>query len=189
MTMQAGVTISARANAWRGIPDNLASEVTPILVTLTNDGKASLLLRYSEFKLVSSSGQQFAALPPFDIKENISQPIDPLAYPPIGFRVAPYLSPFYPGLVPFSGPFASARWYYNHYYPTWVRIHLPTTNMLQKALPEGVLESGGRITGFLYFENVGDDVARVDFMADLVSARDGARVATLSLPLLVEARL
>jgi hypothetical protein len=57
--------------------------------------------------------------------------------------------------------------------------------MIVKALPEGVLEPGGRVTGFVYFEEV-EDVPRVRFVAQLVNASTGARFGTLTIPFVVD---
>jgi hypothetical protein len=51
---------------------------------------------------------------------------------------------------------------------------------LYRALPEGVLEPGGRVTGFLYFEDI--DVGKDDkatFVTDLVNASTGQTVGAI----------
>jgi hypothetical protein len=169
-------------NAWEGTPDNLRGEVTPVLVTITNNSPHPVRLRYNEFRLVSPTGQSFAALPPFQIEGNVWERVTTVAYPPVGFGLAPYLSPYYPGMPYYYGPYVYDSFYYNRYYPVFVRVQLPTGDMLQKALPEGVLEPQGRITGFLYFEHVSNDVARVDFRADMINAQTNQQLATVSIP-------
>lgn len=54
--------------------------------------------------------------------------------------------------------------------------------MLRKGLPEGVLEPGGRVTGFLYFEGIGPDVDRVRLLADFPDAVTDERVTRLGIP-------
>ena len=63
--------------------------------------------------------------------------------------------------------------------------------MVQKALPEGVLEPGGRMAGVLYFENVDigdvngdDDMGR--FSMDLVDASTTRAIGTISIPLEID---
>jgi hypothetical protein len=180
-----GVRLEARVGAWRGVPDNLAAEVTPVLVTVTNEGDQPLRLRYNDFTLVSPSGKAFAALPPFNIEGAVGQYVDPLEYPLLGFGVAPYLSPYYPWLVPFHGPVAFDSLYYRRYYPAFVRIDLPTGDMIRKALPEGVVEPQERVAGFLYFEHVGGEVAQVDLKAELINAHTSEQFATVRIPFLV----
>src|SRR5690606_18914943 len=87
--------------------------------------------------------------------------------------VAPHLRRYYPWIEPYGGYYPSVIDYYDRYYPQFLRIPLPTGDMIQKALPEGVLMPGGTLTGFLYFENVDGDVPSVDFTAELVEATNG----------------
>ena len=62
--------------------------------------------------------------------------------------------PVYPGLTTFAGPLMCDPFFYASYYPRFVQLQLATGDMVQKALPEGALQPGGRMTGFLYFDNV-----------------------------------
>jgi hypothetical protein len=48
-------------------------------------------------------------------------------------------------------------------------------------LPEGVLDNGGRITGFLYFGGL-DHPQSVSFTADLVDASTGAHFGRIVIP-------
>jgi len=178
----AGITIIARADAWSGFPENL-QEVTPILVTIDNGGDAPVRIRYNEFALVAPTGKRYAAIPPFNVEGTAVESIG-VRYP--GFWVAPYYSHYYPFLRPYGGYFPFDRYYYDAYYPQFVRIRLPTADMIQKALPEGVLEPGGRITGYVYFENVDGDVPQVDFTAELHDAATGRPFGVVRIPFLVE---
>ncbi|MBA3548511.1 MAG: hypothetical protein H0T76_18670 [Nannocystis sp.] len=169
---QAGVHIVASAAAWRGFPSDLDDIVEPMLVTITNDSGRSLEIRYEHFDLLTPGGVIFVALPPFQISVVTFEPAYGMGGPVLGFgfSVAPYLSPWYPGWTVYGGPFPFHSGYYAGYYPyysSYERITLPTGDMIQKALPEGVLAPGGRITGFLYFEQV-TDVSRVAFVARLI---------------------
>jgi hypothetical protein len=71
--------------------------------------------------------------------------------------------------------------------PALVEIELPTADMISMALPEGVLDPAGRITGFLYFEDVEDlDIASVDFTINLINADSGTQFGTVRLPFVVQ---
>lgn len=63
---------------------------------------------------------------------------------------------------------------------------LPTIEMREAALPEGTLEDGGEVYGFLYFEKVAKEEIGLTFKNDLVDASDGKTFGTISIPLLVE---
>lgn len=165
-----GVTIIARADAWSGFPERL-EEVTPVRVTIENNSGVPIRLRYSRFKLVAPTGQTYAAIPPFDIEGTEIESVGQYGY--TNFYVAPHLRRYYPWIEPYGGYYPSVNDYYDRYYPQFLRIPLPTGDMIQKALPEGVLMPGGTLTGFLYFENVDGDVPSVDFTAELVDATNG----------------
>jgi hypothetical protein len=86
-----GVTIVARPNAWSGRPFNLADEITPLKVTIRNHSGHPLRIQYGEFWLVGANGQDYAALPPTDIRGAVNAQ---LAYPdPPRVVPAAYLEP------------------------------------------------------------------------------------------------
>ena len=175
----AGVRVVARPNAWRGLPTDLAREVTPILVTIDNGSTVPLRVRYEQFALEAQDGRRFAGLGPFDITGTTTELV-PAAFirPHFGLTWGTWHRY---GLA--HQPFLYDPFYYDPY----VRrpVALPTGEMVQKALPEAVIEPGGRSTGFVYFEPV-EDVTRVVFRAELVHARTGERFAIASIPFVVE---
>lgn len=177
----AGVEIEARAGAWRGVPQTLEQEVTPLLVTITNNSDQPMLIRYSAFRLSGVNGKQFGAMPPFDIDEEVTETITVDAFPYTGFTVAPYLRRYYPRLTA-ADAFLLDRAFYSRMVPVFRTIRLPTGDMVQKALPEGVLAPGSRVAGFLYFEDLDDDVANVTFTADLLNASTQASFGNISIP-------
>jgi hypothetical protein len=190
MASAAGVHVTVKADSWAGWPREL-TEVIPLLVSVENKSGHPVRLRYKEFQLAPPTGAARAALPVFDIRgrETVGTTgvlSGPYPYILDGFLVAPYLAPLYPHLHPFRGPFAFDPLFYSTYYPAFRSIPLPTGDMVLKALPEGVLEPGGRITGFLYFR--GDDVEgdRATFQMDVVDARTGRTVGTARVPLEID---
>lgn len=183
----AGVTVEARAGAWRGLPRNLEAESIPLLVEITNDSDHSVRLRYNEVKLVAPDGEMYRAIAPYRVEGAVSQTVDAPAYAATRFRIAPYLSRYYPIYDPVIGDFVHDPLYYDTYVPARVRVDLPTTDMISMALPEGVLEPNGRITGFLYFEDVEDlDIQQVDFEIDLIDAETGTQFGSISIPFVVQ---
>lgn len=184
----AGVHIVASAGAWSGFPSDLDDIVTPMLVTITNDGPRPLEIRYEHFALQTPGGVVFAALPPFQVKGFTLDPLNNLGPTAgFGFSVAPYLSPYYPGWTVYGGPFPFNSGYYGGYYgfySAFGQIRLPTSDMLQRALPEGVLAPGGRISGFVYFDHV-LDVVRVAFVARLIEV-GGQEFGMIGIPFVVD---
>jgi hypothetical protein len=96
--------------------------------------------------------------------------------------IAPWYAPYYYAPVsPWRYPWVYDPLYYDTYYPRW-EIDLPTSDMLERALPEGVIEPGGRVTGFVYFPTIANDLDHVTFEASLSDGPDGERFAMLAVP-------
>lgn len=162
---RSGVTVTADGSVWDSSPKSLPSEITPVWVTLHNATGRSLRVQYDEFTLRGSSGAIYPALAPYVLRQSRSRPA--FEVPDGGyldnFQVAAYLAPFYPWLPVWSGPLPrgpstqSVAW----------RAGLPSAGMLDRALPEGVLESGGTASGFLYFQKVDVRESRATFLAGL----------------------
>ena len=55
-----------------------------------------------------------------------------------------------------------------------------------QALPQGVVESGGEVSGFIYFEKVDPEERRVRFRLDLAEAEEGTIFGTATIPFRVE---
>src|SRR5262249_40500743 len=152
----AGVTVEAHADAWQWVPKDLDAKVTPLLVTLENKSDRPILVRYNRFHLTTGAGRQYSAMPPYDINGTVSETytVRNAHYPYAAFAIAPYLSRWYPAMRRYSGAFLYDPIYYDPYLTRFREIQLPTADMVQRSLPEGVLEPGGRLTGFVYFERV-----------------------------------
>ena len=181
-----GVSIEARAGAWNGVPQNLEAESIPLLVEITNNGDQPIRLRYNEMQLVAPDGSTFNAIPPYSVEGDVAENVD-VRFRGTGFHVAPYLSRYYTVYDPFTGTFFYDRVYYDRYVPASINVELPTSDMISMALPEGVLDPGGRIQGFLYFEDVEDlDIPSVDFTVALVDANTEERIGTVTIPFTVQ---
>jgi hypothetical protein len=66
------------------------------------------------------------------------------------------------------------------------RFHLPTKSMLRRGIPEGVVNNGGFIRGFLYFQKPSSGDHSLEFTAKLVDARSGQQLGTIRVPFIVE---
>lgn len=188
-----GVNVLVQADEWPG-DVSVRNYVLPVRVVIENNSDAPVRLRYNEFALVGTDGTRYSAIPPFGVDGAIQEPELVDGYTPIGspaftysgFEVAPYHAPMYPGMTAYGSPFTYDPVYYDRYYTYWERIELPTTRMLSLALPEGVIQPGGSVSGYLYFEKLDDDVERVRFRADLVAAGEGAMFGEVSIPFTVQ---
>jgi hypothetical protein len=174
----AGVRVIARTEAWRGFPMDLDRRVTPVLLTIENGSGRPLRLRYEQLALAAPGGPGLAARDPYEIDGYVSEPI--AAFP----RPAPFYGPRF-GFHPFYSPFFWDPWWYEPW-PVYRTVALPTGDMVGQALREQTLDAGARVTGFVYFDRVDDDVKAYDFTLRLVDARSGEAFGTVAIPFVVE---
>jgi hypothetical protein len=178
----AGVRVQVRSRAWTGDPPTLETEMTPLHVTLTNESQRPVLLRYRDFKL-TQGGLVHAAIAPYDIEEDVEADYLFANYPYRDYRVAPHLARYYP-----RQRVADDFWWedpYYHYWgdwPTYVSIELPTRDMVEAALPEGVLMPGDEVSGFLYFDELDDDIPNVRFTIDLTDPSTRKPFGRIAMP-------
>ena len=64
----AGVQVTVRSRAWKGVPRDLESIVTPLQVTVENGSHAAIRIRYRDFTLTGPDGLQSGAIPPLQIQ-------------------------------------------------------------------------------------------------------------------------
>jgi hypothetical protein len=166
------------SGVWKGHPGDLWQIVTPVRVAIENHSGAPLRIHYKQFELTGPTGMTVHAIPPFRIQRpGVVTPY----YPYVDFYVPPVFSPWYPGVPTWAGPFDYDPFYFDTYY-VW-KQPLPSSDMLAKALPVGVLDNGGRITGYLYFQKVPKEVPEVTFTANLVDAKTDKDIGKIAIPL------
>lgn len=188
----AGVRVAVVPRAWPG-DIKISNAVTPMKVRIENNSGNRVLIRYSEIVLTGQNGKTYAALPPSRIDATVYEPRLVPGYAPVtspgftgtGFSLAPLYGPVYPGLPTATGNFFYDPFYYSHFGDYWRSVELPTPAMLQRALPEGVLSPGGKVEGFVYFQKVDPDTARVQFRMDLLNAARGGVMGVAEIPLVV----
>jgi hypothetical protein len=185
----AGVNVVVQARAWEGTTA-IKDEIVPLKVTIENNSGKMISIRYSDFSLISPTGDHYAALPPYKIEGTVEEPVTVRASPGFinprfyhrGFLIAPYYLPYYDGFAFYDGPFYYDPFYYDRYYTYWREIELPTPEMLELALPDGALEEGGRLSGFLYFESISRDVRKVTFKMNVTDLKTGEILGQISIP-------
>jgi hypothetical protein len=182
----AGVTVEA-SGKWSGVPSDLPKFLTPARLTITNHSGVPILVRYRDFDLRSSTGVTFKALPPFQIRGTATQtvPVTAPGFAYSGFAIAPYYSPWYPGFGVWGGPFWYDWPYYSTYYAQWP-VSLPTQDMIEQAIPEGVLDNGGEVSGYLYFHKVPSKAESADLYVKLINARTDQQFGVMGIPFLIK---
>jgi hypothetical protein len=181
ITTVAGVQIEARFDDWDGKPKHLDRTLTPVLVRIDNNGDRPMMVRFAKLALTDGS-RRYTVVPPFDVTRPITMEYTVARpyFPNWDFAVAPYLLRFYPGATPAAGkfefdpaPYAAQARFQNS--------KLPTADMVQRALPEGIVAPHGHVGGFVYFELAPVDRARLKFVAELVDP-ESQEVATATIP-------
>jgi hypothetical protein len=93
----------------------------------------------------------------------------------------PAYADVYPAVDDWPGPVVYAPYQYHGFDGRWPE-RLPTEDMLSKALPEGVLQEGGKVAGFVYFRSVTAREPKVEFEMTLADASDGQTFASVAIP-------
>lgn len=206
-----GVRVLVAGDAWDADPKNLPTVLTPVKVTIENQSGRPLKINYDEFKLTGGSGFTYAAIPPMEARVVLSQtsrrdikivlasfqqqspsgqagahaqPAPAVVQSRVvanRFYIAPHFAWYYPGWAAWPYPFAYDPFYYDRLM-AYLPKELPTKDMLAEALPAGVLQAGGQVSGFVYFQGIGDRESRVKFEMDLVDANNNERLGQVSLP-------
>lgn len=182
----AGVEFSVDGRLWSGSPHDLASLVAPLYVAIHNTSQVPVRLRYRDFTLIGQTGLQTAAIPPFQIQRpgsSASMPLSP-GFAANGFLLYGPYGDFYPGMPLWGGPWDYDPWFYDSAYQTW-EPSLPTRDMLQQALPEGVLQPGGAAAGYLYFHRLKDQ-GPVTFSAEIVEATSRKPLGDVQVPMVLQ---
>ncbi|HEX5749884.1 MAG TPA: hypothetical protein VFZ09_26875 [Archangium sp.] len=200
-----GVRLVADGDAWKGNPSDLERIVTPVQVRIENQSGRPLRIQYDAFSLKGSSQFSYAALSPFQLSEEGHAAVGGSGYDNnVGLSFGVGVGSRWgwgPGAFAWGRPWGrgwyGSGWYDPWYGPGWYDPFwgpysswyarpppepLPTRDMLRKALPEGTLDPGGTLTGFLYFQNVSEREGTVTLQARLVDARTGETFGTLSIP-------
>jgi hypothetical protein len=109
-----------------------------------------------------------------------------------GYHVHPGARGWYgPGWLYWGLPFVQPPWYATWVYP-WGPANYPSdrpsADVVESALPEGVLEAGGHVNGFLYFKKATDRTRQLVLSWDAHEALQGGYVGMARVPLMVVER-
>jgi len=175
----AGVEVVATTGAWRGWPRELVELVEPVRVRLVNGGGVPLRVDPAIFALVLPEGRRLAAAPVADVRAVVTEPA-PASRPVGGLTLGPLRDQSGPGWAlndPAFDPRADSS---QQSAQGW---SLPSADMVQAALPDGVLAPGATTSGFVYFARPPAGASAVSLTARLVDARDGQTLGVIVVPL------
>ncbi|RKG91768.1 hypothetical protein D7V97_41600 [Corallococcus sp. CA053C] len=203
ITEQRGVRLVADGQAWRGHPSDLERRLTPVYVRLENQGPRALKVQYPDIALVGAASRfRYTALAPLTLRQGLSSRehtapgeatqgavIAPAGHwrVGVGVGVGGYGYGPWRGYGPsYYGPWGYGPWgspFYSPYpYALSYQEPLPTEDMINNALPEGTLEPGGTLEGFVYFQGVAHREDKVTLQVRLVDAGTGEPFGMLDIP-------
>jgi hypothetical protein len=175
VAMAGDVEIAVGGLPWGGWPADLGRIVSPVHVLIVNRGTAPVRVAYEEFALVGSDGQRFAAVLPTEVRGVVFDP-PPAAMPSAGF--APGADKI--GDWVFRGQATPSEVDPGH---VGEQFGLPSKDVLERALPEGVVEPSAAASGFVYFERrAGAHAGPVELSARLLDARTGEPLVRAVIP-------
>lgn len=207
--MRALVAYYSESDNTKKLADAVARGLGTEPVVIENHSGREVRVAYDDFTLVGGDGFSYHPVAPLPGMEPTSareapvivlvdsrppaQPVHPARpitpaprpppppprHPPVRFYVAPHYRYWWPHPFVWVRPFPIPRTA-----PAWSTA-LPTDDMIAEALPEGVLQDGGRVEGFLYFRGVTARESRVTLRFELTDANDERPFGTASLPLVV----
>jgi hypothetical protein len=182
-----GIRCSADVGQADELGEELPAVVVPVKVRIKNDSGTTIQVLQERFTLVGNSGRVYRPIPvlPIDAGDHGRAPAVRPIYASTKFFVAPRLHAVYRTLEPWSAPLQRDDALYERQRRRWGK-HGPSLDVMRMALPEGVLDDGGIISGFLFFESPLTREDRVTFHADFGSGDGQSDVASIEIPFRVE---
>ena len=185
-------SMKAQVDAWPG-DVGVLDHVTAVRLTFENTGQAPLRLTYGDLMLRASDGSVYRALSPYRVEGDIEKrhvigrPIGGPAFSATGYQIAPWYGGAYSsyGYGTWGGPMVYDPMLYDSSSAYWESIELPTDEMLSRALPEGVIDPGGRVDGFVYFEKIDGDPKRAMLQARITDAATERELEQATIPFVV----
>jgi hypothetical protein len=180
----AGVRLRVESSAWHGTPPNLTRAVVPLRVSIENRSNHLLRVRYRDFAFRGPVLDYYPLPPQKLVDRDVTVKSDPLLLPRAvgpGFHVPLAHYPNAPDSLFWDLPWEANPEFYRRQYAKWT-VSLPTVDMIDQSLPEGVLDRGAQVDGFLYFEHFRSAAHRLRFTVELIDARTGLTFGTLSVP-------
>lgn len=185
-----GVRLVAYGSNWKGSPANLEHHFTPVQIRLENHSGRPLSVQYKSIELDANGA--YRARSPQDLGAILATRATRYT-PPRPAYVPPPKSPtrFDGPSMREAGPTYTGRGYEVTPMstvpcatcPSLAGVsNVPTSDMVQLALPEGPLADGQEREGFVYFEQPLLGVDKATLKVTLVDASSGEPFGTLSVP-------
>jgi hypothetical protein len=182
-----GVRCSANVGAWNGREDEIPSFLVPLKIRIKNDSGRPIRVLYQDFALTGRKGRSYRPVPvlPMDVDARKAIPKLIPIYAASKFFVAPGFHDVYATLEPWKAPLERDEELYDRLFRRW-GDRRPPLDVLRAALPEGVLDDGGVVTGYLFFESPLDKESRVSLEATFGGGDGQTTVASIEIPFKIE---
>lgn len=168
---------------WSGEPRNLDDIATPVFMRVENQSGGPILVRFGMMRLSTEAGRVYGALSPLDVRS--SQPalaLDTQLDSPMLSLAPRSYGPYYDGSN--SGTWSDMNQpVRGQRIDPFTAPDLPSKDMLDRALNEGVVDHDAERSGFVYFKRIPPDAKNVVLIADVVSAVDRRILGTVRIPL------
>jgi hypothetical protein len=180
-----GVRCSANVGAWSESGDELPDGIVPVKVRIKNDSGKPIRVMHEDFVFTGKNGRTYRPVPVLPLDRDVPVPSVRPMYAASNFYVAPSFRRAYRQLEPWPSALERDDELYERQFQRWGNQR-PSLETIRMALPEGVLEDGGVITGFLFFESPLSRESNVTFQAEFDHGRNGDLVSSIEIPFAVE---
>lgn len=154
----------------------------PVHLEIRNESGRPLSIRHEAIALEHSGGEPMAAVPVVRLAEDVPGVAGaPIEFEQREFRIASEYAERYPDIPVYEGAFEVTAIDAYRAGEAMEPIGLRDVELLADALPEGVLMSGGRVAGVVWFSEIPGD-STLAFSMDLVDASTGEQFGEIRVP-------
>lgn len=183
------VQVTVSSDAWVGAPE-VKTKVTPLKLQIKNNNDSPIKITYSNLFLVSNDGDIYSALPIYNIINDANKPhllddekvVVKTEIDHDNFYLYPLYTRVYNDIPVTDFNYFEDPGYYEKYYAEWRETGMPTDGMKNLALPEGILDKGGSLSGFIYFQKVDPDLKTVTLNMSITNAENNEVLGSIKLP-------
>lgn len=139
-----GLIVTVETDAWRARPSGLADTVFPLLVTVRNTGTFPVTVARQDFALLDPANRQYPPIPAADVAAMYG------GGGGSGVAVSPSIG--------FGGATGSRPWMGGGIGVTFGSWGSDVRDIVPLAFPDGSVQPGAEVRGFLYFPRLAPDV-------------------------------
>lgn len=149
-----GLQVAVEAGAWNARPSSLPDTVLPLLVTLSNTGDHPVVVARQDFALLDQANRQYSSIPPADVAAMYG------GGGGSGVAVSPSV-----GFGSSSGGWGNRSFAGGGLGFTFGSWGSDIRDIVPLALPDGPIQPGAAVRGFLYFPRPAPDTQGVRLVA------------------------